>query len=495
MRRLSKRVTKKLSVRLTLMVVLSVAVLLTVAMTVMLHFSRKAIKQEAMNKAEVTLEGAVQKIDNVLLMVEQSAGNIYWNMLRDLHRQEKMDMYCLRVLQSAPYITGCAVAFEPYYYNQQQELFMVYYRRQGRQGVFTPTSPILKTETFGTGPYNEQEWYTIPIKEGKPGWIGPLKDADAEGDAIMTFSLPIFDRNGQRVGVLGVDVALTLLSRIIHAAKPSPNSHCMLLGPDGSIIVNPDSAILQRTTVMQQAQDQSEIEAAKAMMAGETGYRQIRQMGKNYYVFYKPFQRSDVPGRANGELGWSVGVIYPEADILVEYNKLLYTELAVGIIGLLLLLFFCYAITHRQLLPLRLLTKSAQRIAEGHYDETIPDSRRSDEIGCLQDHFRQMQQSLATHVGELKQLTDTLHQHGEDLNEAYSKAQEANRMKTAFLHNMTNQMLEPSGSIVKHVARLNDSTRSLTPEETDRLAEEIRQQGETITDLLNNLIITSQTAS
>lgn len=492
MRRLLKHVTQKLSVRLSLMVVLSVAVLLTAAMTLMLYFARKGVRQEALEKAQMTLESTMQQIDNILLSVEQTAGNIYWNMLTQIDHPEKMEDYCLRILEANPYVTGCAIALEPYYYNDHDKYFMAYYRRQSKQGRFTPQSPVLKTETFGTGPYTEQEWYAIPMKEGKPDWIGPLKDTDAEGEAITSFCIPIYNHKGDRIGMLGTDVALSLLTRFIHSAKPSPNSYCTLLGRDGSYIVHPDTSKLQHTSVMKEGVDQTVIEAAKSMMAGETGHKEFRQNGKHYYVFYKPFERADVPGRANNDMGWSVGIIYPEDDILGDYNRLLYTLLAVDIIGLILLLLLCRAIIRRQLLPLKLLTSSAQRIAEGHFDETIPDSRQSDEIGRLQDHFQKMQQSLATHMGQLKQLNDTLHQRGESLNEAYGKAQEADRLKTAFLHNMSNQMQEPSEAIVKSVSRLNDTTKSLTPEEADRLAEEIQQQGETITELLNNLLTTSQ---
>lgn len=493
MRRLFKRITNKLSVRLSVKVVMSVAVLLFGAMIIMLHFSRKAIKQEALEKAQITLDGSVEQIDNILLTVEQSTGNFYWNLLRDLDYPEKMDAYCLRQLEATPYITGATIALEPYFYGRQQEQFFVYYRRQSQQGHFTKQSPLLKTETFGTGPYRGQEWYATPIKEGRTAWIGPLKDTDAEGEAVMTFALPIFDRKGQRVGVLAVDMALSLLTDIIHATKPSPNSYCTLLGRDGSIIVQPDTTKHQKANAIVQESDQATIDAAKAMMAGETGYKQLTRKSKNYYIFYKPFERADVPGRANDQLGWSVGIIYPESDIMGEYNRLLYVVLAIGIIGVIVLLLLCQTILHRQLLPLRLLTRSAQRIAKGHFDETIPESKKSDEIGQLQNHFIQMQQSLDAQMGELKHLTYTLQQRGENLNAAYSRAQEANRIKTAFLHNMTNQMLAPSGTIVEHVSRLNDTTHDLTPEEADRLAEEIQQQGEAITELLNNLIITSQT--
>ena len=127
-----------------------------------------------------------------------------------------------------------------------------------------------------------------------------------------------------------------------------------------------------------------------------------------------------------------------------------------------------------------MLTEKAQRISQGHYDEPIPDSHHTDEIGQLQNNFQQMQQRLSTYIGELEQLTDTLRERGEGLSKAYEEAKKADRMKTAFLHNMTNQMIEPAEAIEQDVNALS--------KEGKIVADNIQMNGSRITDLLNNLI-------
>ena len=76
----SKLFTNKLSTKISLKVVSLVAALLAVALFAMLHFSRKTVREEAILKAEQTLDGTVEHIDEVLLSVEQSTGNMYYNM-------------------------------------------------------------------------------------------------------------------------------------------------------------------------------------------------------------------------------------------------------------------------------------------------------------------------------------------------------------------------------------------------------------------------------
>ena len=483
-----------LSVRLSLMVALPTALILTAALLVMLHFSRKSIKQETLQKAEQTLEATVQSIDNILLSVEQASGNTYWNMLEQLDKPERMQVYCRKLVETNPYITGCAIAMEPYYYKDHAKYFMTY-THQTKTGMASTNSPIIQAETFGNRPYTEQEWYTQPMKSGHPCWIGPLKNTDTEGGAIISFCLPIYNRDGARVGVLGVDIALQQLSQIVLAVKPSPNSYCTLLGSDGSYIVHPDSTKLMHETVYsyyKESDNQSIKEAAAAMVTGQTGYKEFQQNGKDWFVFYKPFNRSVLPGRSMEKLNWSAGIVYPEDDIFGQYNRMLYVVVAISLTGLFMLLVLCQWFTHRRLLPLRMLTKSAQRIAEGDYNDPIPDSKQEDEIGQLQEQFQQMQQSLATHVNELNRLRASLQIQGEELRTAYERAQEADKLKTAFLHHMTNQMIAPSQTILTSVDTLCQQWSNMSKEEAAKVVDSIQKDSQTITDLLGGMLERSE---
>lgn len=491
MLRLPKFVTKTLSIRLSLMVVSAIAVLLLVSLAVMFYFTRLTLKKEALRNAEQTLEGTIQHIDNILLSIEQATGNIYFSMMPHLHQPDQMYTYARQLVEANPYIAGCAIVFEPYYY-KDREYFMAYFHRLPNGELAFSDSPIIQAETFGNCPYTEQIWYTNPMEKGVPGWLDPLKNDATEREAITSFCLPIQDSQGKRVGVLAVDLSIDLLSQIVLAAKPSVNGYSTLLGKNGSFIIHPDTTKLQHQTVFTQTEqagiDPSVKEAADAMVGGETGYKKFRRDGQNYYVFYKPFERNVVPGRTMEKLGWSVGVIYPENDIFGEYNLLLNYVVTIALIGLALLFMLCRIITHRQLLPLRMLTRATQRIAEGNYDETIPDSHRQDEIGRLQDNFQQMQQSLASHVNELEQLKTTLNRHGKELENAYHQAKEAERMKTAFLHNMTNQMVSPADKIVQDVNTICNPGNKMSQEEANQLANDLQSQGKTIVELLRNLL-------
>ncbi len=483
----------KLSTQISVKIVLAIAILLAAALFVMLRFSRKAVKEEARRNAEQTLEYTVRQIDNILLSVEQSVGNVYWDMLTHLDEPDKMYTYAEKLVRCNSYIAGCAIAFEPYYYKEKGEYFLAYVHRSYNDDLGTPGASIYRKAAFGNVPYTEQSWYRQPIDMGRPTWIDPLDNEVASGVAITSFCIPIYAQGGHRVGVLAVDVTLSLISKIVLTTKTSPNSYAIMLGRDGSYIVHPNaSRVANKSIITEEKGDYApEVKAAvDSMLAGATGYQRFKLDGVDNYVFYKPFERSVVPGRSMEDSGWSIGLIYPEEDIFGTYNRLLRMIVLIAVVGITLLFFCCRAITHRQLLPLRMLTASAQRIAEGHYDDAIPDTLQQDEVGTLQRHFQQMQQALSVHVGELERLNARLHKQGEMLAKSYDRVKEADRVKTAFLHNMTDQMMCPVAILEQDVTALCQQDQN--QDQTGKLVEDITKQGKVVTDLLNDLLKMSQ---
>jgi methyl-accepting chemotaxis protein len=328
------------------------------------------------------------------------------------------------------------------------------------------------------------------MNSGYVGWTNPLKGDDTENVPLVTFCLPFVDASGERVGMIGVDVSINQLSKIILAAKPSEHSYSVLLARNGSFIVHPDEKKLESQTVFSQMNEgahPSVIEAAEAMVAGETGMKNFKMNNEDWTVFYKPFKRVELEGRSQGPLGWSVGVVYPEADVHSVHNKLLLMVIGIAIAGMLLFFLLCNWIIRLQLKPLRMLTHSAQRIAEGDYSEIVPDTNRDDEIGHLQNRFHKMQRSLQEQVEQLEQETEELNHDSDILRASFGKTEEADRMRTSFLHYMTNQMAVPSESIDRSVTTLCNNYHDITKEEIEKQVTNIERKSETLVELLNHM--------
>lgn len=436
MTKLTNFIKGRLSVKISLMAVSAMAVLLIASLVVMLLYSRKKVKEETFARVTQTLDGTVQNIDNILLSVEQATGNVYYSLPSRINDPEALELYRRKLIDSNPYVADCTIA-------------------------------------LGDTTVTESKWTVKPVQEGK--------------EPLISFSLPLYNTAGQLAGYVGTDVSMGLLSRIVAQTKPSENSFCVLLDSVGNFIVHPDAEQLMQQSAIEisKANANAELgEAVQAMIAGQTDYRTFRLWGTDFYVYFKPFNRGSVRGRTIGHLGWSAGIIYPERDIFGDYNNLQYYVLVISIIGLLLTFLLSHAVIKSRLKPLLMLTSQAQHIAAGNFSEPIPDSKHIDEVGRLQDNFQQMQRSLATQIDELESLKNTLYQRCEGLRKAYDQAKKADRMKTSFLHNMTNQMMEPAVAIEQDVQQLC----SQSDRDTAQLVSDVQKKGKAITELLKNLI-------
>ena len=482
------------SLKLNLTVVCETVLLLAVSLSVMMYFSLRAIKQEAIHDAEQTLEGTIQNIDNLLLSIEQTSDNVYHEMLEHINQPELMEDYCRQIVECNPYITGCAIVFKPYFY-KNRELFMAYVHRQGEA--------LLSSESFGPKPYTEQGWYTEPMQTGRACWTDPFKDENTEGESLITFCLPIYvpaptkeNKDAKAcVGVLAVDLTVSLLSQEILSSKSSAQSYSVLLGSNGTFMIHPDSKKLSSHSVLaltEGGKNPAIKEAAEAMMAGETGHKPFELNGKDWYVFYQPFSRSDLSDQSIDQLNWSVGEVFSTDDMLGAYNELIYTVVAIAIISLIVFFVFCRIFIRAQLKPLRMLIDSANRIAQGNYNEPVPVTDREDEIGQLQFRFRKMQHSLNTHVKELEQLKASLQDSSKILQKTSGQTLKNDNVKSAFLHYISNQMIVPGDLIDKSVTKLCNDYHMMNEKEMEHEMGIIKKQSSTILQLLGQIIKTVQ---
>jgi len=151
------------------------------------------------------------------------------------------------------------------------------------------------------------------------------------------------------------------------------------------------------------------------------------------YIFYRPLERT----------GWSIAIVCPEDDVFSRYNRLLYLVWTFIGFGLFLLLLFCYQTIRKAVQPIKQLAQQAQRIADGHFDEPLPHSRRHDSVGRLQNSFIQMERSLNKSVKEILKVNEQMEQRHQELTEAYRLKVEADERKSAFILDMAHQIRTP----------------------------------------------------
>ena len=481
MKEIFTAIRSSLSARLSLAVVLFVAVIFVGAFSIMFTEAQDIIKEEAWGKASQTLDGTVLHIDNTLRRVEVASDNMLRVIERNLEKPDSMFMVGKQVLANNRELTGCSISFDPFYYKEKGRYFSAYAYNDGDS---------ILTEQEGTDNYQYHcmDWYLIPKLLDRPYWIEPFMEDATEGiivkDIFSSYSRPIHDAKGNSVGTFSVDIRLSWFTQTIAKVKPYPHSFCVMLGKGGSYLVHPDTTKLFYETIFTRTlekPDSQKTALGTSMLAGESGHKILDYDGEPCHVFYKPFKNT----------GWSVAIVIPERDIYAPYQRLRSYTLWISAAGLLLLLFFSLITIRNSMKPLQQLAEATHRIAEGDFSATEARRLRTDEIGQLQRSFTKMQQSLDTYTHELRSETMTLEKRNQELLEAYERAKEDERMKTAILHKMPDKMAVPVAEIsttAKQVCNhLGEQTLDIK-----KATKTMRDNADQITVLLDEMIRAAQ---
>ena len=379
--------------RLNFVVAILASVVFSVALVFLFEQSRQTVQNEAMDHATQLLNNTALRVNNILEQVEVATDNTGWLVSRHLDAPDSAYVYSRAIVQNNEQVAGCSVSFEPYYYRDRGRYYSIYTKREMGQ-VMT------KQEGSESYEYFYMDWYQLPKLLGHPAWTEPFLDEDREEEAvqdkmILSYCKPILDEKGTYVGTIATDLSLRWLSETISAVKPYPHSYSFMIGLGGTFFVHPDPDKLLYQSIFTETllQDNPErLALGKAMVSGEEGMRQLILDGELCHVFYKPL----------GETGFSAAIVCPERDIFYGYNRLRNVVILIFILGMLLMHIILSAVFRREIRPLSTLAEQAETIADGHFEQTLPNNGRIDEIGRLCQSFSEMQQSLVTYIDEIK---------------------------------------------------------------------------------------------
>ena len=391
MKRWVDLIKRSFSMRLSLYILLVASSVFLLAFLSFFKQARTSVRTEAVEQARVKLDNTILQIDKVLESVEIAVKNLSWLVADKLDYPDYMYALTQQVLRSNPHVVGSAIAFEPSYYPEKGVLFSPYsYRTE--QGI---RSKQLGTEDYE---YHYMDWYLVPKLLDTPYWSEPYYDGGGANVVMTTYSLPLYDEDGNLYAVFTADISLEWFAKKVNEIKTYPNSFNYMIGRGGTFLVSDrPEAILNESFFAEPISegDKNMMKIGHRMIEGESGMGKFNRDGEEYYMFFAPIKST----------GWSVCVACPYSDIFAGVDGLRNWVLIVLMLGLLLLTGFCYFTIRRLTKPLERFAGSANEIAKGNFNATLPDIVSKDEMKTLRDSFESMQQSLVTYIDELKQTT------------------------------------------------------------------------------------------
>jgi sigma-B regulation protein RsbU (phosphoserine phosphatase) len=359
--------------------------------------SRQIIEKNIEESARNLVTATVNRIDTVLLPVEKIPENLacYLENSPPLGEEELKDL--LRaIVEENLNIYGAAIAFEPHPLTHERHCPAPYWCKSGDSMKFT----CLGSDSYR---YFLWDWYRIPKEAGHPVWSEPYYDRGG-GDIVMaTYSVPFFETTLEKrrfMGVVTADISLSWLTEIVSSIKIAESGYGFLISRKGKFLTHPQIDLAMNKTIFDEARTRNDSDLHQigmAMTQGETGFAPLTSIitGKRCWIAYAPLASSD----------WSLGVLFPQDELVADITHLNHVVWGLGILGFLFLLAVMIMITESITRPLRGLAKATEEIAEGNLDVALPPVRSQDEVGVLTDAFARMEGSLKEYIRNLTETT------------------------------------------------------------------------------------------
>lgn len=390
MRGKSNIFTRSFPLRLSLVILVLVSVLFTATIVGNSRSARNYVKMESIERAQSALDNTILRINHVLQSVEITLHNLSWQVVESLNQPDKLYTITEHIIQSNDFISGSAIAFVPYYYEQEGRYYSPYsYREDG----------AIRSKQLGSSSYDyhTMDWYRIPCQLSVPYWSEPYYDEGGGNIIMTTYSYPIYNHDGSLVAIFTADLSLEWFAEMVNSIKPYPNAYNLMIGRGGAYLVHYNSEYILNETLSGIAQargDMQMVDTAQRMMGGEQGIGEFEREGERFYLLYAPIEAT----------GWSVAVACLHSDIFAGVESVRKYSYIAGIICLLLVAVICFVAIRRMTRPLIKIAGAATEIANGNLLAELPEISGDDEMCTLHDSFANMQQSLLKYVDEL-QLT------------------------------------------------------------------------------------------
>lgn len=478
MKRLIPYIRQHLSLRLGLLIVLIVTVVFSLLFSYLLSRCRKFIQNAAIEHATQLLDNTAEHINGIMDETELVTNFMAATIPSRLH-PDSLLTFTRRAIVENSFLTGMAISMEPNFFPEKGRYYSAYSLRDR-----TPGSDSITTVREGPFEYFDAVWYKTPRTLGTPCWVDAYDDYNegtlSSPDYLTSYCCPMRDEAGVYLGSITASLTLKWLSEAVTKLKPYANSSAIMIGRNGTYLVHPDTAKLFHETIFSDADPKAvnDIKVlGRRMLAGHSGMMETIVDGQPAFIFYRPVQRTQ----------WSIAIVCPKSDVYARYNELIIVIWFVIGLGLLLLMLFCYQTVRHAVQPLQVLDEQARRIAEGHFDEPLPESTRSDSVGRLTNSFILMQRSLVRMVNDIRNTNAELSALNDQLTEAYRLKMDTNRRKADFIHFMYHEIRTPLNIISGFAQVLAASRFSLDADEVDNIKTRMQKSAEDISRLTREL--------
>ncbi|WP_430811995.1 MULTISPECIES: methyl-accepting chemotaxis protein [unclassified Carboxylicivirga] len=303
---------------------------------------------------------------------------------------------------------------------------------------------------------------------------------ELKGILMTSITAPLQGEKGQFLGVVGVDISLSNMSKIIANIHPYKGAVSYLLSRDTSIVAHSNGNLVSKKLGEVINGEKGKFKAAlrSSFTGNNHGFEYYNTSNNtNYYASYAPVQFTGI------EKKWTLGIEVPKQVILKKANTIFYQSLIIGIIGLTILYVIVYITAGKIVHPIVRSAEIARDIADGNLNTLInTDTDQQDETGDLGRALKDMS-------NKLKQIIHDIRQGAEAIDGASRELAASSNQLSSGAANQAASSEEISSSMEEMVATIQQNSQNarLTEEIALSSAKDIRDNFESSKDTTTSI--------
>ncbi|MBU7586965.1 MAG: HAMP domain-containing protein [Nostoc sp. TH1S01] len=281
----------------------------------------------------------------------------------------------------------------------------------------------------------QENWYTEPIKAGKPIWSRIYSWNSPDGAYISAATgRPIYDTNQRLLGMVGADIHLLKLSSFLRRLDISHFGQVFILERNGMLIANSSR---QETFVVVKG----EVKRIKATESPDPAVqntaKQIESKFKGFYLITEPqklqlkFQKETnfvyvTPWRDQYGLDWLVVVSVPEKAFMAKISTNTQITILLCLGALVIASIIGYLTSSWVIQPILRINRASQAMALGNLEQSVNVSQ-IEELNTLSQSFNymaeQLRQSFTALAASKAELEDRVEERTAELKTTLSELQ------------------------------------------------------------------------
>ena len=420
--------------------------------------TNKVLDEDSSRILRLTVEQNVMDLNAMLSSVEQSVGTIYnyaekraetykdFLTDEDQRRQFNYDISELgkSIAEKTPGAMSVYLRYDPERFGSKEGFRYTVNIQDGSWDSAEPTDISL----YDKDDVEHVGWYYIPIEAGTPLWMNPYFNRNVGVDMI-SYIIPYY-HDGQTVGVIGMDIDISILREFVKGISLYESGRAYLLSSQGDIIFHfdfPDGMSCKDLTDNLMPFINSVLGKPVNEIRIVTGIDGITRKVLTMKL------RNDMV----------LGLDAPVNEINAPQRALRRQLLLVSLFILIMAVFICLAWIRTVIAPLKRMTQVAEHYANGDYSD-IMNTDSADEIGILSNALQTMSTSLKDQI---------------------EIANAANRSKSIFLANMSHEIRTPINVILGFDEMI---LRESSEDSIKGYAANIKNSGRTLLSLINEIL-------